>query len=80
MASRVASSICLPRTDVGTVSLATYADNALPGRYPGQCACMQPKPSTLGVNAPYRTPRILGLFRAKALLAHALRITVQVHF
>ena len=45
------------------------ASNALPGRLPGQCASMHPEPTTLGVNAPYRVPKILGLLRARALLA-----------
>ena len=39
-----------------------------PGWLPGQCASMHPKPTTLGVNGPYRVPRMSGLFRDKALL------------
>ena len=36
------------------------ANNAPPRRLPGQCATMHPKPTTLGVNAPYRAPRMSG--------------------
>ena len=49
-------------TEVDTVSLATFAKNALPGRLPGQCASMHPKPSIFGVNNPYRVCRNLGCF------------------
>ena len=52
--------------EVGTGSPSTYADNALPGRLPGQCASLHPKLSTIGVNAPYRAPRILGLLGPSA--------------
>ena len=52
-------------TEVGTESPATYANYALPGRFPGQCASMHPKPTSLVVNAPCRAPRILGLFRLR---------------
>lgn len=37
---------------------------------------MHPKPSTLGVNAPYRAPKKLGLFRARAQLAHVVGLLV----
>ena len=67
-------------TEVGTESPATYASNDLPGRLPGQCASMHPKPTTLGVNIPYRVPRMLGLsrlFRGKAIPAHVAGLSVS---
>ena len=58
--------ITIVTVEVATKNPASY--DALAGRLPGQCASMHPKPITLGVNAPCRVPRILGLFRAEALL------------
>ena len=65
-----------PATEVGTRSPTTYANNAVPRRLPGQCASMHPKLTTLGVNALYKVPRIWGLFRAEALLAHDAGLSV----
>ena len=62
--------------EVATKSPASNANDALPGRLPEQCASMHPKSTTLGVHGPYRVPRILGLFRAEALLTHVTCLQV----